>query len=177
MRQGLYHLIVSTFLIWHFAGIGLWLCPPNPLQERLVEPFIWYVNFFGLWQNWSVFIAPRTVNYYMSALITFKDGTQRDWEFPRMEKMGILEKMYKERFRQWGTDAVSDDSMPLLRPDAARFIARLHYKNPSNPPVAIALIRHWTNIPPPEDGLGKPMKESDDGQQIIYQTEVSPSDL
>lgn len=177
MWQTSYKTAVSLFLVWHFTGVTLWICPPSPLQEQLIQPFIWYVNYFGLWQNWSVFVSPRTINYYLTAFIRFKDGTERTWEFPRPEKLGIVEKMFKERYRQWGTDAVNDDTEPYLRPDAARYIARLHNSDPANPPVGVALIRHWTYIPPPEEGLGKPLPDDDDGQDVIYEAEITPGDL
>lgn len=177
MRRARYQILISVLLFLHFTGVILWILPASSMQERLVQPFIPYINYFGLWQNWCVFVSPHTVNVYMSADIKYKDGSVSSWEFPRMDKMGILEKMYKERYRQWGTDAVSDDTMPMLRPDAARFIARLHNTEAGNPPVSVRIVRHWTYIPAPIDGLGKPLPEEEDGEEVVYDGDINPEDL
>jgi hypothetical protein len=177
MLQKCYKTVVSLALVWHFSGILIWLSPANPLQEQLIGPFVWYLNYFGLWQSWALFVSPHMVNYYMTAMVKFRDGTVQTWEFPRPEKMGYLERMFKERYRQWGVDALNSDAESYLRPDAARYIARLHNTDPNNPPVRVCIIRHWTYIPPPEEGLGKPLPAEEDGQEVIFDTDVQPGDL
>src|ERR1700678_1767353 len=78
--------LILIFLVWHFSGVMIWLSPDCPLKQELITPYIGYLNFFGLWQGWSVFEHPRTYNEYVTAVIGFKDGSQKIWEFPRMEK-------------------------------------------------------------------------------------------
>ncbi len=93
-----------------------------------------------------------------------------------MEKMGPVEKMFKEKYRRWTNDCVSDETKPFLWPDAARYVARLH-RSASNQPVTVSIIRHWTWIPAPEIGLGKPLPVADDGQQTLYVGKITPEDL
>ena len=168
--------IIFAFLLWHFSGIVLWDCPACPLRDQLIKPFIGYLNFFGLWQGWSVFEKPRLYNGYLTAVVQFQDGSRRTWEFPRMEKLGLVEKMFKERYRRWANDCVSDVNDSYLWPDAARYIARL-YRRPENPPVSVSIIRHWAWILPPEKGLEVSLADRDDGQETLYQGKISMEDL
>ena len=168
--------LILMFLFWHFSGVLLWLSPDGPLKANLIPPFIGYLNFFGLWQGWSVFEHPRTYNEYATALITYQDGSQKIWEFPRMEKMGLIEKMFKEGYRRWANDCICDVNDSYLWPDATRYIARINRRTGNNP-VSVSLIRHWTWIDPPEVGIGKPLRTADDGQEILCTRDISKEDL
>jgi hypothetical protein len=167
---------ILMFLLWHFSGVLFWLSPDCPLKQKLITPFIGYLNFFGMWQGWSVFEHPRTYNEYLTASVMFKDGSQKIWEFPRMEKMGIVEKMFKEGYRRWSNDCVSDVNDSYLWPDTTRYIARLN-RSYSNPPVSVSIIRHWTWIDPPETGLDKPLRTADDGQETLCTNAISLEEL
>jgi hypothetical protein len=170
------HPLIMAFLVWHFSGVLLWLSPDGPLKQELIPPYLGYLNFFGLWQGWSVFEHPRTYNEYVTALITYRDGSQKVWEFPRMEKMGIIEKMFKEGYRRWGNDCVCDKDQSYLWPDAARYIARAN-AHPGNPPVSVSIIRHWSWIDPPNVALKKPLRTADDGQETLTTCPISLEEL
>jgi hypothetical protein len=172
----LYQALILVLLAWHFAGILLWLSPACALRDELIPPFLGYLNFFGFWQGWSVFEKPRTYNAYLTAVITRQDGSQATWEFPRMEKLSIIDKMFKERYRRWTNDCVSDPNMSYLWPDAVRYIARL-YRCPDNQPVSVSIVRHWIWIDSPAVGLDKPLRTADDGQQILCTCAISAKDL
>lgn len=170
------NVLVILFLTWHFSGVLLWLSTDCPLKQKLITPYLGYLNYFGFWQGWSVFEHPRTYNEYVTSVITFKDGSQKVWEFPRMEKMGILEKMFKEGYRRWGNDCICDKNDSYLWPDAARYIARLNMR-PGTLPVSVSIIRHWVWIDPPETGVTKPLRTADDGQEILTTCPISVEDL
>ena len=168
--------LIILFLVWHFSGVLCWLAPDNPLKQKLITPYLGYLNFFGFWQGWSVFETPRTYNGYLTAEVTYKDGAKKLWEFPRMEKMGLVEKMFKEGYRRWGNDCVSDVNDSHLWPDATRYIARQNMQ-PGNPPVSVSIIRHWTWIDTPDKGIGKPLRTADDGTEIVCTRAVTTEDL
>jgi hypothetical protein len=170
------HALILIFLVWHFSGVIIWLSPDCPLKQKLITPYLGYLNFFGLWQGWSVFEHPRTYNEYVTAVVAFKDGSQKIWEFPRMEKLSIIEKMFKEGYRRWGNDCVSDVNDSYLWPDAARYIARMNRSNGSTP-ASVSIIRHWVWIDPPETGIGKPLRTLDDGQETLCTYNTSTEDL
>ncbi len=168
--------LILIFLVWNFSGVLLWLSPDNPLKQKLITPFLGYLNFFGMWQGWSVFEYPRTYNEYLTAVVAFKDGSEKIWEFPRMEKMSVTEKMFKEGYRRWANDCVSDVNDSYLWPDATRYIARVNRRT-GNPPVSVAIIRHWIWIDPPEIGIGKPLRTVDDGKETLCTYAISEKEL
>lgn len=93
-----------------------------------------------------------------------------------MEKLGPIEKMFKEKYRRWTNDCVADEAKPFLWPDAARYVARLH-RNATKQPAEVSIVRHWTWIPAPDKGLGVPLSTADDGQSVLYVGKISPEDL
>jgi len=168
--------LILAFLVWHFSGVLLWLSPDSALKQKLIPPFISYLNFFGMWQGWSVFEKPRTYNEYVTADLIYRDGSKKAWEFPRMEKMNAGEKMFKEGFRRWGNDCVSDTAMSYLWPDATRYVARIN-SSVGNPVVSVAIVRHWVWIESPETGLDKPLHTADDGSEILCTRSIPIAEL
>jgi hypothetical protein len=168
--------LILAFLFWHFSGVLLWLSPDCPLKQKLIPPFLGYLNFFGFWQGWSVFETPRTYNEYLTSVVTFQDGSQQVWEFPRMEKMSVVEKMFKEGFRRWSNDCVSDKDDAFLWPDTVRYIAKAN-THPGRVPTTVSIVRHWTWIDPPATGINKPLRTTDDGQEVLYTSPISVKEL
>lgn len=168
--------LISIFLIFHCSAVAIWLIPastPQKLVKKIVAPYMYY---FGLWQYWCVFAPePKTYNVFITALIRYKDGTESIWEVPRAEKMGYIERGFKERYRKWANESIYDPKYKRSWPDAARWIARNHSK-PGKVPESVSLIRHWAYIPSPEEGLGKPSPEPNE-QFTFYEYRVKPEDL
>ena len=67
-----------------------------------------------------------------------------------MDQLGLFDKYTKERYRKFANENLRLDALAALWPDAARYIARLNKGQPSNPPVAVVLVRHWSIIQPPD---------------------------
>ena len=74
-----------------------------------------------------------------------------------MDHMGLFEAVRKERFRKWAHDNVRLDTESRIWEPTARYIAA-QFPDSKNPPVAVALHRHWADIPPPGSGRD-PAKE------------------
>lgn len=142
---------VSFFVIWHCLTIadGLGLCSLyGDFKElhRIVEPYVFY---FGVWQNWKVFApVPKDYNIYLTAVLDFTDGTQKIWYFPRMEKISVLRRPWKERYRKWYSESLYDQR---AWPDTARFIARINSSD-KKVPSSVTLVRHWSYIRPRPQG-------------------------
>jgi hypothetical protein len=168
--------LIIGFLAWHFSAVLTWVSPDSEFKQKIITPFISYLNYFGLWQGWAVFEHPRTYNEYMTAQIIYNDGTEKTWEFPRMEKLDWVQKLFKEKYRRWGNDCVADEDTSFLWPDAARYIARTN-NVAGNPPVSVSLIRHWIWIDPPETGLNQPLRTADDGADTLYTCAILPQEL
>jgi hypothetical protein len=139
----------------------------RPSQTRTDSSVSWLPEFLWIMAG---LVGLRT------SQITYRDGSQKVWEFPRMEKMGIIEKMFKEGYRRWGNDCVCDKDQSYLWPDAARYIARAN-AHPGNPPVSVSIIRHWSWIDPPNVALKKPLRTADDGQETLTTCPISLEEL
>lgn len=90
-----------------------------------------------------------------------------------MEKLGLFERYCKEHYRKYGNDCLNESQ--LLWPDFARFVARLNDEQTKHP-VTVALTRTSADVPPIEEGLGKPNPEQKK-QYRFFLYRVVPEDL
>lgn len=141
--------IVNVFIMFHVAAI---LATCLPIQSLIVSNFKERVRPYmlasGLFQNWDMFAPdPLKLNIRVDAEITYANGETRTWKFPRMDELGYVERYFRERYRKYSTEYLRVDTYAGLRPDAARYIARLN-NQPSNPPVTVSLFRSWSEMKP-----------------------------
>lgn len=135
------------------------------------------VLYTGLWQNYAVFSPnPRNINVHLEAIVTYNDGSARVWYYPRMERLGLIDRTFKERYRKYGHDHLNWAADKKLWPDFARFVARQMNNVPNAQPIQVELKRFWQKIPPPEIGLGHPMPEHVN-EFIFYTYPVLREDL
>ncbi len=103
----------------------------------------------GLFQTWNMFAPePMKLNGYVEAEVIFRNGDSRVWSFPRTERLGVIERYRKERYRKFGNEYLRMDAYSGLWPDTARFIARANRQR-SNEPAIVILNRYWSQIRPP----------------------------
>lgn len=113
------------------------------------SPLMYYPGVTGFWQYWDMFSPnPASVDLYLEADVTFKNGTVTRFKFPRVYTLPIHMKYFKERYRKFYENANSDDQM-AARPYLAQRIALENFKDPDNPPEKVMLIRHFDTIEPP----------------------------
>ena len=167
--------VISAFLLFHIIAITCWSIPlDSPLRTAFVSFIRPYFVWSGLFQSWDMFAPlPTSANAYIQAFVIYKDGTIRNWKFPRMEQLGLAERYYRERYRKYEENLKQDANAPLW-PDAARHIARLN-NNRSNPPEIITLVRYWSDIVPPGDSSSHAAEPPH--AQIFYRYNVKPEDL
>lgn len=115
------------------------------------SPAKFYLLFTGFWQYWDMFSPnPASIDFYGTALVCYKDGTAKNYQFPRMYTMGIPKKYVSERYRKFYERAHTEDDS-WIWPIFAQRVALINDYDPNNPPVKIVLTRHWYQIAPPED--------------------------
>lgn len=125
-------------------------------NDRYVKtsPLKFYLLFTGFWQYWDMFSPnPASVDFYGTALITYKDGSTRLYTYPRMYDLGIPKKYVSERYRKFYERAHLED-YSWVWPTFAQRVALKNCTDPNNPPVKVILTRHWLPIAPP----GKPQQ-------------------
>lgn len=169
-----FRIIVSSLIALYIVAQALWMMPSSRFRDLLFNPISPFLSYTGLWQIFAVFSPePRYTNLYLSAVVTCADGSAQYFEYPRNDKMGIWERIRKERFRKFGLDNLYWDGHRVLWTDAARYVAR-QFRQRS--PVMVSLQRHWHYIPAPAQGLGKPLPQSfQTSTFFVYQ--VKPEDL
>jgi hypothetical protein len=153
--RGLKRAGIQVFILFHVIAFA---CCCLPIQSLLVtnvkERTTPYLAAFGLFQNWDMFAPdPLRLNIRVEAMITFLNGETRIWKFPQMHELGYVDRYFRERYRKYATEYLRVDAYAGLRPDAARYVARLH-NQPSNPPVTVEFFRSWSEMKPMRpDGL------------------------
>jgi hypothetical protein len=161
--------VLSAFIAVHLCLAVCWLLPYWPVQQALAEAWKGYVLFVGLDQDFAMF-APdvRVFNLHIEAVVTYKDGSNRLYVYPRMERLSILNRMIKERYRKFGYDNIVRPIFSPLWPDFARFIARQSNVAPGeNPPTRVTVLWYQSTIPPPQAGLGKPVPFQSQAHTLI----------
>jgi len=169
-------IAVSAFIAFHLFCIVIWALPlDTALVVQCREAVKGYVLWTGLFQKWDMFAPdPSKLNNYVGAVVTYRDGSKSEWDFPRMEKLGIVDKYFKERYRKYASDNLRLDTRSGLWPDAARYVARVNDK-PANPPVEVTLVRYWSEVPPPgPHGDAPPSPWS---EYPFFRYTVQPGDL
>jgi hypothetical protein len=163
------HWGVQLFVLFHVLAVVVWTLPaPNPQKtgQQLYEfnqqnlkplpPIESYMISVGVGQAWDMFAPdPFALNIYMDAVVLYQDGETEVYEYPRMEKLGPLEKYAKERYRKY-YEYVWQDSQAAKWPYIAQGIAHQMADDPENPPVQVTLRRYWKPIA----GPGEPQPQA-----------------
>jgi hypothetical protein len=166
-------IAINLFLVFHLVMIFVWSMPLNTgIVTHLRPKIASYMFWSGLAQGWNLFAPnPLNLNTRVEAEICYRDGNTGVWAFPLPQNYGYLKRYTLERQHKFGFDALINNRFALLRPDAARFIARLNNKN-NNPPVTVTLISYRSQIAPPGSDLPEPWKRT-----VLYTYSVQAGDL
>lgn len=171
-------LVISAFIVLHVSATLLWVMPDSAMR-RLVRPVTWnYISHVGLWQSWGMFAPePSNLNYYLSGVITYRDGSQREAVWPRMREYNLLSRYQKERYRKF-SEYTRMDQFAFMWPSFARFIAQSNDADAANPPVRMQLYRSWSFIPPPpNDGAADKAPAAEWNRYQFFETAITPKDL
>lgn len=172
---------MNAFIAFHVCCIAVWSVP-GPLQPAAVRAVVDVVTPYmirsGLWQGWDMFAPdPLALEIDLVAEVTFADGHQATWIFPRMQEMPYLERYRKERWRKW-RERVRLDAFAQIWPDTARWIAR-RFDGPWHPVRSVALVRRWKAIPAPVGPRLDPsaMANAPVSEYRFFVLPISPGDL
>ncbi len=144
-----YEVLLSLLIGVYFFYVLLWLSPSSVFKSKLFSPVYTPWLFCGLNQSWSLFSPSiRELNYYPSAIITFEDGSKVLWEPPLMDRLSLLERFKREKFRKWSIDSLPWARFQNYWVDFAQYVGRLYW-NPANMPVSISMNLRWIEIQKP----------------------------
>jgi hypothetical protein len=169
---------ISVFVTTYIFLIVLWLIrDSNPMVHRVVNVFAPVIRVLGLEQNWALFSPDlRKFNLHNLSIVTFRDGSFKLYEWPRMERSNLIEKAQNEKFRKMFNDCMPWQTYADFRPSVARYIARAN-ANPGNPPVQVALAYFFGAIPGPEVGVTQENLPEQSKFYCYYLYQVEAGDL
>lgn len=172
--------LVSTFLLTFFFVVGSWLLPEWTPSKSSITNYTGPVMFLTGWtQYWSLFCPEvRDINYDLSALVEFSDGTIKYYEFPRMQKLDLLTKFKREKLRKLFGDNISWPNYAQFRPSICRYLARAN-NDPNNPPERVTMLWNSINTPPPDKATFCYRDElpPHTNKAILFSYKVNPDDL
>src|SRR6516165_3568603 len=89
---------ISLFVVFYIFLALIWLgrdC--NRTTRKIAGLFQSIILTLGLDQNWSLFSPTiRNINLHNIAMITFRDGSVKLYEWPRMDRSSWLEQLRNE---------------------------------------------------------------------------------
>ena len=109
---------------------------------------------------------------WAEATVIYKDGTRATWVFPRMEKLSLGDRYFKERYRKFEENLQRDENDSLW-PDVSRRIAQMN-SSPSRSVKTVILVQKWSFIVPRQDGSYIPEPWD---QHILFGYGVRSEDL
>jgi hypothetical protein len=167
-------IAINLFLVFHLTAILCWALPLNSRLVTQLRPVIApYMGWSGLAQGWNLFAPnPLGMNTHAEAEITYRDGQRYIWKFPNPQDYGYFKRYLMERDHKFSFDSMQNDTFAGIRPDAARYIARLNNNQPNNPPVTVALVGYRSLIAPPNSGSPEPWV-----RKVLITYTVVPGDL
>lgn len=178
LQKGVISAYLATFLI----VVSAWVFPDQIAPDKWqLTRFTWPVMATMGWvQCWTLFCpTPRDINVHANALIQFKDGSTKIYEFPRTQKMDLFTKFQREKTRKLFVDNMCwpSTSMPLL-PSISRFIAKAN-DDKTNPPDTITLMvnNHLTPPPDPAKWVFRDELPEHTYKSLLFTYKVQASDL
>lgn len=133
----------------------------------------------GMRQYWRLFGPQlREYNSHLTAIIEFADGTLKQYEFTRMEKLSIWQRFVKEKQRSLFNQFLPVADNKIFFPSVARYLARANCDK-QNQPVKISFIFNYIETPPPDPKhwVYRDLLPEHSRQILHFVYQVMPSDL
>lgn len=142
-------IVVAYFLMANLIGLG----NLEKYKAHVFRPVVHSLAvFFGIDQLFAVFTGFRPMSYHSSAMITFQDGTQRLYEFPRFDKLSEPEKFQHTKLRMIFYDFMAFPRGVPFRPAIAKYIAKCN-ENSLNQPIFMTFLLNYRDIPAPTESI------------------------
>lgn len=138
-------LFVVFFIVAHAISLSHF-----PGYEEAMIPFVRrYAGFFGLEQNWSMFSRLRKANGHTIAVITFADGTEKMYEYPRFDLMDQFTHFQFEKRRSLFSEFLPGRWGKKYRPASVRHLIWCN-ENEKNQPDIVTLVYNYIEVPKPD---------------------------
>lgn len=135
----------------------------------------------GMRQAWRVFSPDlRSSNWHTICIIELKDGTLKAVEFPRMEKLSLIERFIHEKQRNILGDRITSSIYKRFRPMIARYYARANNSGDSDTvPVRVTFVFVSAPMPPIHSPrwVYRDQQPEHTHQQVYFSYQVKAEDL
>lgn len=143
-------LVVSAFMFTYVASVVVWCIDEIPFKTELAPIARWINIADGGVQHWSLFSPDvRSVIYHETAIVSYKDGSMKLYEFPRMQKLSQWEKFKHEKLRKLFSDNIPWAGWEAFLPDVAQYLAASN-QDSANPPAMVTMVFNSTKNPKPD---------------------------
>jgi len=155
-------VLISAFIFAFYLPVLFWLFRDLPRADGANPPPSSYVKgtlesyctkamiFCGSVQCWSVF-SPQLNHtiYHETAVITYRDGASKIYEYPRMSKINYWERFKHEKLRKVFGDCIPWEGYEPFLPSVSQHLA-LSNANKNNQPEIITLVFNSSSNPKPD---------------------------
>ena len=148
--SGFWKVLTSVWITVYLASVIIWCIAELPFQKEMA-PYCHWINIAdGGVQHWSLFSPDvRHIIYHESAIVSFKDGTMKLYEFPRMEKMSQWEKFKHEKLRKLFSDCIPWPGYESFLPSVTQYLASSN-QNSKNEPAMVTMVFNSVENPAPD---------------------------
>lgn len=150
--------LVSIFIAAHITMMVTSGLPDRSVVgQRILNHLRDYQVFFGLDQTWSMFAPnPSSVNSYLDATITFKDGSTEKWTFPRSSQLSDWDRFTGgERFRKYQQENLKAMERNEIWLDLGHFLEkevnRIERSGRGRVFEQAQFYRHFNTVKPPTE--------------------------
>lgn len=169
--------IVAFISVATIVGVAEFPFVPEKMKGKMIAPGAP----IGMRQAWRLFGPElRVINWHTLVLIEFADGTVKAREFPRMEKLSLVERFFREKERSILGDRIAFHVYKRFWPSVARYMARANSAPDSkNPPVKVTFVFQSAPIPKPDPDhwVFRDSMPDHINRQVYFVYEVEPQDL
>ena len=168
-------LISALILFYIYCAVLLAWPTSAPWKAELLRPILPVVNFVGAYHDLNLFGNPPRQSQRIAFEVFFSDETSSDWRFPRQK---LSPEDSADAYVRYVTNYLVRTRVTkasVVWPDLARYIARQN-DSPQRHPVRICFKMLSVKTPPPEQGMGQPLKEFDEFEEIFVY-DVAAGDL
>lgn len=147
--EGYWKMAINTFIVSFLFCVGTWFLNESPVKTKITT-YTWQALVaFGWYQHWGLFSPDvRHKIYHETAVIRFKDGSMKIYEYPRAQKMNHWTRFKHEKLRKMFGDNMPWSMGEPFLPAFAQHLADSN-SNSKNPPKSITFIMNWVDNPPP----------------------------
>ncbi|HEY9759054.1 MAG TPA: hypothetical protein V6C97_28065 [Oculatellaceae cyanobacterium] len=141
LRQSLISVLIFTYVYLS----ALWLSPPSDTRTALLGSGKNFINYAGLWQNYTLFAPPKGFNGHIEVIAKSDGGTTTSWRLSHPRNLTWIEQQRLDRWRKLTEDTIYWKANSALCPDFASYVAQTMTPSGSKN-TNVKLLRRWTDI-------------------------------